>query len=1043
MANLAWLSQQLGQPFPPAGTPGLTGTGPGTSAPLALPASAGAAGTVAGTTGTAAVRYSQNCRLASGRVPGSLPACAVTATANMTTGSAGSAAGSARAAAATASAASMEEPDLQNVANSAAVVSALPLPSRPGDVVRFEGNGDVALVDPSGLAVWDREPQTFAPDWQVSQLPTEASGYTYRDNPTILAGPSPLEPAESAGTPYAVGLLAGRQDPVVAVGHFAYLIGGNMPAGDLALPNSFVTVLDGRTGATLWSHEYPGLIMQLTFADGHLIVGDTAGPASQLGLWGLTPGGPAGTVSSLDDWAFRPAGSGLDGSLAGRVTIHSPNALWLALAPAGPGTVVAAWTDTPLGVGMPGVPDGHVLALSVALGRVRWSVATAGYPRQLAYDSSRGQVVVTEQADPTQALSYTLTGLRTANGAVAGQIVRDNAMPFETLQVADVTGGGAASWLVTEQPYVPCQPPFQDYTCLGNSQAVAFTPGSEAPAWTSQVPPGGPAFSGSPREAYGLLVARGSAGPEVVVASQQLNALPSTQTPLGDFTQDLTQLGPYSDLRALAGSDGHLLWDQSGGDEVSPQSIEAVSLAGRPAVVSVNSEQDVRIFAADDGSPLASSAMFAGGMFTAASADVAAAGGPGQSSTAAGGPGQSSTAAGGPGQSSTAAGAPELIVGGESGGVFALAGNQLGSTPHILWHTSLGAPVHHIAVVQLDPSGPPSLVVAATDKLAVLSLDGAVRYQVSFPGQFVWTFAAGNLGNGSAGIVVPTNALTALDGPSGKQLWRYQPDGGSALFSVPAISAKGTVVTEYAVPPANFAPPGDATDQTVAGLNGSTGSIVWKDGAASPSGAFTQPLLDGGVAAGPDIGGANGDGVALAWSEGSTADLGSTEVDVRDDDTGALQYTKTVPGFNAATLATGSAFGLAVCGSSQGGGGPSIAGIAPGGVTLQRPGNAGCSAAAAVGSDFVVAQPAQLWLLAAPGSYPLAGGGPVTPVYDSQHDIAPSSVAAVTLGHAAGYAAGLSYDWEVEQDLGIPMNSFGFLLTSAFVPSGLVTYPLP
>ena len=1013
MANLAWLSQQLGEPFPPAGTQGPTGTGPGTSAPLALPASSGAAGT----TGTAAMRYSQNCRLAGGRVTGSLPACAVTAIAG-SVGSVGSAAGSARAAAATAgaAAASVEEPDLQNVDSSAAVASVLPLPGQPGDVVRFEGNGDVALVDPSGLAVWDREPQTFAPDWQVTQLPTEASGYTSRDNPTILAGPSPLVPDESVGTPYAVGLLAGRQDPVVAVGHFADLIGGNMPAGDLALPNSFVTVLDGRTGATLWSHEYPGLIMQLTFADGHLIVGDTAGPASQLGLWGLTPGGPAGTVSSLDDWAFRPAGNGLNGSLAGRVTVHSPNALWLALAPAGPGTVVAAWTDTPLGVGA-GLPDGHVLALSVALGRVRWSVATAGYPRQLAYDSSRGQVVVTEQADPTQALSYTLTGLRAANGAVAGQIVRDNAMPFETLQVAYVTGGGAASWLVTEQPYVPCQPPFQDYTCLGNSQAVALTPvgshGSQAPAWTSQVPPGGPEFSGSPREAYGLLVAHGSAGPEVVIASQQLNALPSTQTPLGDFTQDVAQLGPYSDLRALAGSDGHLLWDQSGGDEVSPQSIEAVSLAGRPAVVSVNSEQDVRLFAADDGSPLASSAMFAGGMFTAASADV------------------------------NGDGTPDLIVGGESGGVFALAGNQLGSTPHILWHTSLGAPVHRIAVVQLDASGPPSLVVAATDKLAVLSLDGSVRYQVPFPGQFVWTFAAGKLGNGRAGIVVPTNALTALDGPSGKQLWRYQPDSGSALFSVPAISAKGTVVTEYAVPPANFAPPGDATDQTVAGLNGSTGSIVWKDGAASPSGAFTQPLLDGGVAGGPDIGGANGNGVALAWSEGSTADLGSTEVDVRDADTGALQYTQTVPGFSAAILATGSAFGLAVCGFSQGGGGPSIAGIAPGGVTLQRPGYAGCSAAAAVGSDFVVAQPTQLWLLAAPGSYPLAGGGPVTPVYDSQHDIGASSVAAVTLGHAAGYAVGLSYDWEVEQDLGIPMNSFGFLLTSAFVPSGLVTYPLP
>lgn len=1022
MAGVARLGQQLGQPVPSATGSQISGPGAGSAAAAPTAISAAAAGP-AGNSGAVATAYRQGCRLTGEDAPGGRlapgrPACAVSRQAAAIPARAGSTARaasrrhSAGTATALSAAASIQLPDLLDVGSSGAVDAALTLPGRPDDVVRFEGDGDVALVGPSGLPVWDRQPQSFARSWKVALPPVRANGFAPRLNPTILAGPSPLFPSVAAGTPYAVGSIPGEHDPVVAVGHKADLIGGSMAAGHLALPNSFVTVLDGRTGATLWSREYPGLIMQLRFAGGHLIVGDTAGPASQSGLWGMSVGGPAGTVSSLDDWAFQPSGSGLSGTRAGSVTVHTMNAMWLALSPAGPGTVAAAWTDTPLGIGAH-LPEGHVLALSVATGRVRWNVATPEYPRQLAFDSSRGQVVVEEQADLTQKLGYTLTGLRASNGSVASQIARDNALPFETLQIGHVTGSSAVSWAVTEQPYVSCPPPFQGGTCLGTSQAVAFTPGSGAPAWVAQLPAGGPAFSHSPKEPYGLLLTTGSAGPEVVVASQQLGAISSPQTPLGDFTQDELQLGSYSDLRALAGSDGHLLWDHSGGDEVSPTSIVTTSQAGKTAVASFNEEQDLHVFAAAGGSSLASQAMFAGGMYTAASADV------------------------------NGDGTPDLIVGGESGGVFAVDGAGLGSTPHILWHTTVGAPIHKISVVRLSKTGPAALVVAATDKLAVLSLNGAARYQVSFPGQFVWTFAAGDLGNGSTGIVVATNALTMLDGLTGHRLWSYQPDGGSALFSDPVISAKGTVVADSAVPPASGKAPGTAADQAVAGLDGVTGKVVWTATAASPAGAYTEPLVDGGVAASPDIPGAGGNGVALTWMEGSTPDVDSTEVDVRDADTGALQYTQTVPDLGPVAVATGPAFGVAVCGSSDGGGGPSVADIQPTGVILHQPGPVSCSAAAVAGGDFVTTLLGGGPLYVTPGNYPLAGTGSAAAVWDSRHDIEPAAVTSVALGARTGNAVGLTYDWEAEQDLGIPMNDFGFTLNAAMVPTGVATYALP
>jgi hypothetical protein len=899
-------------------------------------------------------------------------------------------------------------PELEDVGDGGTDnVAVLPVPGRAGDVVRFEGDGDVAVVKPNGLTLWDREPMSLIPAWKATMPPPRSNGYVNYWQPIIPFGPSPIEPTQTAGTPYAVGHLTGEKDPVVAVGEFADLVGANLPAGHPALPNSFVTVLDARTGTVLWDQEYPGYIMQVAITGGRLIVGDSAGPASAgAGHWeSADPGGPAGTVSDLDAWAFSPSNPGLSAQRIWRYSTKTPNALWLSLAPAGPSDLAVGWTDTPLG--FPGVPDGHVVLLSAASGRVQWAVNTTGYPRSVGYDPTRDEVVTLEQTDPTQGIGYSLDGLALASGAVADRVTKASAEPFDDLQVGNVTGAtGLDNWVLTQQIYVTCPPPFGG-SCPSHTQAVVYTPGSNTPVWHSDLPNPSKLLLNSDLP-YGLALTSGPSGPEVVVGAEQLDLNQDPTSPLGSLSLTGYGLGAYSDLRGLAGATGALIWDDSGGDEVSAPYLAVTDYHGATAIASVNQEQDLHLFDASTGALADSAAMLAGQMWTAT---------------------------GGPGPK-----LHEVITGGESGGVYALSPTTRHGQPQVLWHTSLGAPVHQIQLAQLTPSGPPSLVVAATDQIAVLSLTGAIRYQLSFPHQFVWSAAVGDF-DGKSAIVVPTNALTAVNGQTGALLWRYRPDQGTALFSDAAVSAAGTVVSMYTVPPATGSLPGSATDQTALGITGFNGKVAWHTAGANPSGTYTEPDLFGGVLASQDIPGAGGNGVALAWNEGPTQGLDSTEIDVRDADTGALDYTQNVGETSNIQMSASPSAGLTAClGLVL----DAVAEIGPSGVTKQSPDPVGCGGAAVVqdrsGAADVLATGVEPWSLqVAPASYLTSGGTPVS-VYDQRNSIGPTSVAG--LG-PAGVAEGLSYDWEAEQDIGIPLNIYGYEAQAAQIPSGITIYSLP
>jgi outer membrane protein assembly factor BamB len=685
-----------------------------------------------------------------------------------------------------------------------------------GGLLVVNAFGAVTSQAADGRVNWTRTSSSLYQDWGVQwQTPS------YVLSPQLPWGSNPVNPLQFSGantglvndvTPFATGDLTGDGNTDVAV---AEVVGVDttdqtdcagcmtpfdVPGSTLHL-GTFVTVLDGRTGRTLYDELDPGYVTQLAIVGGRLVVGDESGDPQRpdgIGAWG--------SVTTVQALSFIPGGHGLVARQDWQYSTGSPWARLLGVAVTGPDTVAISWSDTPEGLGVPGPPDGHVLLFDARTGAARWQVRTAGYPVLLAADPSRKELVTVELTDPTVSTGYAVDSLKLTNGSIAVSGPQQaGALPL-SLAVSQPAGNAGSEWAVgAVNAKVP--PGAGGYNATSGRVSL-IDPATGQEAWSTELPknadgvpqPGGVVFAGG-----------------AVVAGSWLSTVYYP-----------TAGKPYSQLdsvTALSAADGTTRWQQTG-DPGDPMSL-SVSPDGQ-SVHAVTSRQVIETYSADGSVSRAAAAP--GDLLSGVTASV------------------------------TGPGSTDLVAGDENGEVYAYDGADLADGrpggPRVLWHTMLPGPVQD--VVTADLNGSQVVVAAATTAVAVLDArTGRIITLISLHGAYVWTVSAASDG-ATPVAVVPGRSLTAYALATGKVKWRYQPPG-TAMFSN-AAAADGIVAAEYSGAEISGNPA--ATMGTV-GIDAATGKPAWAvpaDPATTQRGQLWQ-----GVIASPAIPGAGGYGVATSW----------------------------------------------------------------------------------------------------------------------------------------------------------------------------------
>ncbi|WP_329139840.1 PQQ-binding-like beta-propeller repeat protein [Streptomyces sp. NBC_01476] len=723
-------------------------------------------------------------------------------------------------------------------------------PLSGGDALQVYSLGVVSRVHADGSTVWQRSTASLYRDWHLT-----FTNPGYVATPQLVVGTDPADPfyvttgqpfAMGGTQPYAVGDLNGDGAADVAV---AETVGVNLGAAScgncgwpFSVPGSdlhfgtFVTVLDGRTGATLHSELDPGFVTQLAVTGKDLIIGDETG--SPTGNGGPGAWGSSTTVRAI---VLRggSGGSGSHGSAghgapaATEAWRYATGAQWgrlLGLQPVG-GGVAVSWSDTPLGLGVPGPPDGHVVLVD-AHGTVRWDRRTAGYPVLTRYDAGRGLLAVVEQTDPATAVSYTLAGLRVTDGRTTTTTRTDGVLPT-ALAIGVLSPHGRTSWIVSGVVTTPDQvaPPAYSFTA---STVSAVDPGTARTQWSHALAAG----DGTPVQPATIEVVPTANGQASVVVGSWLSPVtPSPASPIDEAY----------DLQGLAGGNGAPRWEHAG-DVADPATLSTDGTGVR----GVTAAQDAVHYDAGTGKAVRTAPLL-GDLYAAVSADV------------------------------DGDHCPDDIAGGQSGAVYAFDGRTLtpaDDAPHVLWRADVGGPVHQIVATTV--AGRPVLAVAATTGIALVDeRTGKVLHRMALPGQYAWNVAVGRIG-GRTAVVTATDRVSAFDASTGQALWTYRPAGAS-YFANAAVT-DGVVVAEYQDQVESHQAP---TTMSALGIDGGTGRTVWT-APADPATTYAAQLPNG-VAAGPGIPGAGADGAAFTWT---TSD-GQGRVDVRDARTGRLIYSNT------------------------------------------------------------------------------------------------------------------------------------------------------
>ncbi|MFF9501247.1 FG-GAP repeat domain-containing protein [Streptomyces sp. NPDC014656] len=609
----------------------------------------------------------------------------------------------------------------------------VPLAGTDGDYLAISSLGVIQRLHRDGGKVWSRANASYYDDWKVTPL------RVWQKDPKpvrVLMGynaVSPFTPASDLG--YDTGDLTGDGVADLAV-TMSVGIDPYRPftSPGSALPNgTFVSVLDGGTGETLWSklYAYAGAVR---LAGDTLVIADS--PAGNLNR-------PAGATATLNGIRFGYA----DGKLTPAATWthdtgRTGTTYWGGLQELPGGKVAASFNDGKT-TAIPAA--GHTVVVDTADGKAAWQEDGTLYSRQLEYDAGRGRIVALEQSAPTDGVRYQVAAYDPADGTRTTLDTRINAVPL-ALEVGDLRGTeGEAEYAVSEST-------LDSYLNINSSSVRVLdgTPGSPQ-LWSYTLKRSGD--GGSPAGIWGLDIVNR----RLVATMQEDRGLHDGENRGGSR---------LARIAVLAGPTGKTAWEHAGVVS-SPMFAQPWKDADGWHVRTADGEQNVLDYGLATGTvehvnPLR------GDVSYAEAVDVD---GDGNKDVVMGGESRGLWAYDGP---SWAAGRPKA-----------------------LWQAVMPGGVHGIELTDTDGDGRSEILVAADKAAVLVDrATGKVRTTIDAGGQYVHTVTGADLdGDGRSEIVVPTDRVRAYTA-AGKLKWSYAAPESDVVFS-DAVVTEGRVHVEY------------------------------------------------------------------------------------------------------------------------------------------------------------------------------------------------------------------------------------------------------
>ncbi|MFD0606750.1 FG-GAP repeat domain-containing protein [Streptomyces aureus] len=609
------------------------------------------------------------------------------------------------------------------------LAATVPAGGKGGDYFTLHSLGSVQRSKADGTALWRRDNASLYADWGVkNSRPWQTEPYPAR----IVMGynaVSPFTPASDQG--YVTGDLTGDGvDDVV----FSASVGVNpyrpFTSPGSTLPNgTFVTVLDGKTGKTLWSKLY-AYAYNVKLVGKTLVVTDA--PYYNLN----SPATATATVSGLRfayaDGALKPTDTWTyDTEVRDRTA-------WGALEDLGGGLVAASYnqrkTATTAG-------RGRTLVLDTTDGQVKWKTDSALYSRQLHLDTARGRLVALEQSDPNDGVKYEIDTYSLADGRRTTLDTRINALPTD-MTIGDLRGDRKPEYVVSESTLDP-------YLYL-NSNTVRVVDGTDPATllWSSTIKRAADNGHDGP-SVWSLDVVDGS----LVTAAQDDTGMNTAENPGG---------GQYASLTVFSGS-GDVRWQEKG-IGASPMFAQAYRDADGRHIRTVDQNQNLRTYGFGNGEQQAL-LPFQGDLSSSASADLD---GDKKNDLVVGGKSNGVWAYSGP---SLTAGKPKLLW----------KATVPGQVHRIEKGDVNGDGVDDFAVAA-------DTAVAVLD-----GRTGKALERIDGKGQFIRSVTVADLnGDKRADVLVPTDKLRAYRG-DGSALWTYAaPDSaGDVVFGDPRWAKAG------------------------------------------------------------------------------------------------------------------------------------------------------------------------------------------------------------------------------------------------------------